>query len=149
MAVEVGFDLGELEKLNSKLLNLAEEEFPKEAKKFVRRQGSKCETMLKNAYKAGTKKHTGNLLSGVGRGAPFLYNGSYQIRVYNNAPHAHLIEHGHVMCGKDGKPLRNANGREMWVDGRYLAAGTVNRYKEIYPEEVDKFVDQMLEKGLK
>lgn len=149
MAVEAGFDLGELEELNSKFLNLAEDEFPKEAKKFIRRQGSKCETMLRNAYKTKVKKKTGNLIAGVGRGAPYLYTGSYQIRVYNNAPHAHLIEHGHIMCGKDGKPIVNKLGQEIWVDGKYVAAHTVEEYKRIYPEEVDKFVDQMLEKGLK
>ena len=149
MAVEAGFDLGKLEELNEKLLGLAEDQFPQEAKKFVRRQGTKCETMLKNAYKSKVKKKTGNLLAGVGRGNPHQYGDSYQIRVYNRAPHAHLIEHGHVMSDKKGNPIRNAMGQEVWVDGKYIAANTVNAYKAVYPEEVDKFVDEMLEKGLK
>ena len=149
MSVEAGFDLGNLNDLNEKLLNLAEQEFPKEAKKFIRRQGSKCETRLRNAYKTKVKKKTGNLIAGVSRGMPQQYSGSYQIRVYNNAPHAHLIEHGHVMKDKNGKPILDAMGQERWVDGKYVAAYTVEEYKKIYPEEVDKFVDEMLEKGLK
>lgn len=149
MSVEAGFDLGDLNELNEKLLNLATEEFPKEAKKFIRRQGSKCETRLRNAYKTRVKKKTGNLIAGVKRGMPQLYEGSYQIRVYNNAPHAHLIEHGHVMCDKNGNPILNKLGQEIWVDGKYVAAYTVEEYKKIYPDEVDKFVDEMLEKGLK
>lgn len=149
MSVEAGFDLGDLNDLNERLLNLAEQEFPKEAKKFIRRQGSKCETRLRNAYKSRVKTKTGNLVEGVGRGVPQQYGGSYQIRVYNKAPHAHLIEHGHVMCDKAGNPILDAAGQERWVDGKYVAAYTVEEYKKIYPEEVDKFVDEMLEKGLK
>lgn len=149
MSVEAGFDLGDLNELNEKLLDLAQDQFPKEAKKFIRRQGSKCETRLRNAYKTKVGKKTGNLMKGVGRGMPQQYSGSYQIRVYNNAPHAGLIEHGHVLCDKSGNPILDAAGQERWVDGKYVAANTVNEYKKIYPEEVDKFVDEMLEKGLK
>lgn len=149
MSVEAGFDLGDLQALNQKLLLLAEDQFPKEAKKFIRRQGAKCETRLRNAYKTKVKKKSGNLIAGVTRGAPHQYGDTWQIRVYNNAPHAHLIEHGHVMCDKNGKPILNKLGQEVWVDGKYVAANTVNEYKNIYPDEVDQFVDEMLEKGLK
>lgn len=149
MAVEAGFDLGDLERMNEQFLRLAESEFPKEAKKFIRRQGAKCETRLRNAYKTRVKEKTGNLIAGVGKSYPQIYAGSYQIRVYNRAPHAHLIEHGHVMKDKNKKPILDELGQERWVDGKYVAAWTVTEYKKIYPEEVDKFVDEMLEKGLK
>lgn len=149
MAVENGFDLSELDALNRKFLALAEEQFPKEAKKFVRRQGAKVETRLRNAYKTKVKKKTGNLIAGVERGMPELRAGSWQIRVRNTAPHAHLIEHGHVMKNKNKKPILNAMGQERWVDGKHVAADVVNAYKEVYPDEVDAFVDEMLEKGLK
>lgn len=149
MSVQGGFDGGELDDLNAALLALAEKEFPAEAKKFVRRQGAKLERRLKNAYKAKVKKKTGSLIDGVKRDAPRQYEGSWQIRVKNTAPHAHLIEHGHVLKDRNKKPVVNALGQEVWVEGKHVAAQTVREYKALYPAEVDEFVDQMLERGLK
>lgn len=149
MSVEAGFDLRELEELNAQLLKLADEQFPKETKKFIRRQGARLERQLRNAYKTKVKKKTGNLQKGVERGMPTLYEGDWQIRVRNVAPHAHLIEHGHVMKDKNKNPIKNSFGQEIWVEGKYVAAFTVNDFKKEYPQAVDEFVDQMLEAGLK
>ena len=149
MSVEDGFDLSGLAALNAQFLELAEKQFPNEAKKFVRRQGAKLERRLKGAYKTKVKKKTGNLLAGVRRGSPHQHEGSWQIRVLNTASHAHLIEHGHVMKDKNKKPVLNARGEEVWVEGKHVAAWTVIEYKKDYPAEVDQFVDEMLEKGLK
>lgn len=149
MSVEAGFDLSDLEKLNEDFLKLANDTFPKETKKFIRRQGAKLERQLRKAYKTKVKKKTGNLQKGVERGMPTQYEGDWQIRVRNVALHAQLIEHGHVMKDKNKNPIRNAFGQEVWVEGKYVAAFTVNDFKKEYPQAVDEFVDQMLEAGLK
>lgn len=143
-----GFDASDLSDLENQLLKLANEQYPKEAKSFLRTQGNKAKTRLRNKTKAVTKKKTGNLLRGIDKSAPKLYEDSFQIRVYNKAPHAHLIEHGHVMTDKFGKPILNAMGQEMWVNGRFPAANTTNELKTLWPAEVDKFIDDLLEKGL-
>lgn len=143
-----GFDTSDLSGLEKQLLKLANEQYPKEAKSFLRTQGNKAKTRLRNRTKSVTKKKTGNLLRGIDKSAPKLYEGSFQIRVYNKAPHAHLIEHGHVMTDKFGKPILNAMGQEMWVNGRFPAANTTNELKTLWPAEVDKFIDDLLEKGL-
>lgn len=143
-----GFDASDLSDLENQLLRLATEQYPKEAKSFLRTQGNKAKTRLRNKTKSVTKKKTGNLLRGIDKSAPKLYEGSFQIRVYNKAPHAHLIEHGHVMADKFGKPILNAMGQEMWVNGRFPAAHTTNELKAIWPAEVEKFIDDLLEKGL-
>lgn len=143
-----GFDASDLSDLENQLLKLANEQYPKEAKSFLRTQGNKAKTRLRNKTKAVTKKKTGNLLRGIDKSAPKLYEGSFQIRVYNKAPHAHLIEHGHVMADKFGNPILNAMGQEMWVNGRFPAAHTTNELKDIWPAEVEKFIDDLLEKGI-
>lgn len=143
-----GFDASDLSDLENQLLRLATEQYPKEAKSFLRTQGNKAKTRLRNKTKSVTKKKTGNLLRGIDKSAPKLYEGSFQIRVYNKAPHAHLIEHGHVMADKFGNPILNAMGQEMWVTGRFPAAHTTNELKDIWPAEVEKFIDDLLEKGL-
>lgn len=143
-----GFDASDLNDLENQLLRLANEQYPKEAKRFLRTQGNKAKTRLRKNTKAATKKKTGNLLKGIDKSAPELYEGSFQARVYNKAPHAHLIEHGHVMADKFGNPILNELGQEMWVNGRFPAAHATNELKAILPAKVDKFIDDLLEKGL-
>lgn len=145
---ESGFDTGDLTDLYASLTRLANEQYPREAKSFLRTQGNKAKTRLRNKTKAVTKKKTGNLLKGIDKSQPKLFQGSFQIRVYNKAPHAHLIEHGHVMADKFGKPILNEFGQEMWVNGRFPAAQTTNELKDIWPGEVEQFIDELLEKGL-
>ena len=145
---ESGFDTGDLTDLYASLTRLANEQYPREAKSFLRAQGNKAKTRLRNKTKAVTKKKTGNLLKGIDKSAPKLFQGSFQIRVYNKAPHAHLIEHGHVMADKFGKPILNEFGQEMWVNGRFPAAYTTNELKAIWPGEAEQFIDELLEKGL-
>ncbi len=143
-----GYDADDLTDLYASLTKLANEQYPKEAKSFLRSQGNKAKTRLRNKTKSLTKKKTGNLLKGIDKSPPKLFQGSFQIRVYNKAPHAHLIEHGHVMADKFGKPILNEFGQEMWVNGRFPAAQTTNELKEIWPGEVEQFIDELLEKGL-
>lgn len=163
--ISSGFDTSDLSGLEKQLLKLANEQYPKEAKSFLRTQGNKAKTRLRNRTKSVTKKKTGNLLRGIDKSAPKLYEGSFQIRVYNKAPHAHLIEHGHsnikTRPGKGKIPIGHpvqmvsghgkalfVDGKEIWVPGRHPAAKTTNELKEIFPGEVDKFLDELLEKGL-
>lgn len=141
MAVESGFDLRELDALNAQFLDLAQKQYPKEAKKFLRDEANVARKKLRANTKAATKKKTGNLLRGIDRGPVKKYQGDFQIRVYNNAPHAHLIEHGHVLW---------ANGKETekFVPGKHVAAKTVTEMKETFPQDADRFVDDLLDKGL-
>ena len=143
MSVESGFDLSELAALNQSLLKLADETFPTETKKFIRRQGTQVKSRLKKAYRQKTTKKTGHLLAGVSADSfATRTEDGWQIRVRNTAPHAHLIEHGHVFYHRGTKT-------EKWVEGKHIAGTVVNEYKAAYPQEVDEFVDQMLGKGLK
>ena len=141
MAIEAGFDLSELDALNNQLLNLAQTQYPKEAKKFLRDEANVARKKLRANTKAATKKKTGNLLKGIDRGPVKKHNGNFQIRVYNKAPHAHLIEHGHVLWV-------NGKQTEKFVPGRHVAAKTVLEMKETFPADADRFVDELLEKGL-
>ena len=141
MAIEAGFDLSELDALNNQLLNLAQTQYPKEAKKFLRDEANVARKKLRANTKAATKKKTGNLLKGIDRGPVKKHNGNFQIRVYNKAPHAHLIEHGHVLWV-------NGKETEKFVPGRHVAAKTVLEMKETFPEDADRFEDELLDKGL-
>lgn len=51
-----GFDASDLSDLENQLLRLAAKQYPKEAKSFLRTQGNKAKTRLRNRTKSVTKR---------------------------------------------------------------------------------------------
>lgn len=168
MAIEAGIDFHELSDLVRSMYRTAEKVYPKQAKKFLQKEGNKGKRILKDQTKKATGIKTGNLLDGIGRRRVSVYNGDFQIRVYNDAPHAHLIEHGHsniktkASRGSQGKiaagepvqmvpgggtPLFVKGQEEKWVPGKHPGAKTTMKLKEVFPKDVETFVDQLLAEG--
>lgn len=133
-------DTRELDDLVKNMFRTAQDVYPDEAKSFLKKEGNKGRRMLRAKTKAVTKKKTGNLLKGIRRTGVQKYNGDFQIRVYNKAPHAHLIEHGHVLWV-------NGTKTEKFVPGKHPAADTTKQLKREFPRDVETFVDDMLSKG--
>ena len=135
-----GMDTRELDDLVKNMFRTAQDVYPDEAKAFLKKEGNKGRRLLRAKTKAVTKKKTGNLLKGIRRTGVQKYNGDFQIRVYNKAPHAHLIEHGHVLWV-------NGTRTEKFVPGKHPAADTTKQLKREFPRDVEGFVDEMLSKG--
>lgn len=135
-----GMDTRELDDLVKNMFRTAQDVYPDEAKSFLKKEGNKGRRLLRAKTKAVTKKKTGNLLKGIRRTGVQKHNGNFQIRVYNKAPHAHLIEHGHVLWV-------NGTRTEKFVPGKHPAADTTKQLKREFPRDVEGFVDEMLSKG--
>lgn len=135
-----GMDTRELDDLVKNMFRTAQDVYPDEAKSFLKKEGNKGRRLLRAKTKAVTKKKTGNLLKGIRRTGVQKHNGDFQIRVYNKAPHAHLIEHGHVLWV-------NGTRTEKFVPGKHPAADTTKQLKREFPRDVEGFVDEMLSKG--
>lgn len=135
-----GMDTRELDDLVKNMFRTAQDVYPDEAKSFLKKEGNKGRRLLRAKTKAVTKKKTGNLLKGIRRTGVQKHNGDFQIRVYNKAPHAHLIEHGHVLWV-------NGTKTEKFVPGKHPAADTTKQLKREFPRDVEGFVDEMLSKG--
>lgn len=135
-----GMDTRELDELVKNMFRTAQDVYPDEAKSFLKKEGNKGRRLLRAKTKAVTKKKTGNLLKGIRRTGVQKHNGDFQIRVYNKAPHAHLIEHGHVLWV-------NGTKTEKFVPGKHPAADTTKQLKREFPRDVEGFVDEMLSKG--
>lgn len=133
-------DSQELSDLVKEMYRTAEQVYPDKAKQFLKEEGNKGRRELRAQTKAVTGKKTGNLLKGIRRSGVQKYNGDLQIRVYNNANHAHLIEHGHVLWV-------NGTETEKFVPGRHPAATTTNKLKAEFPQDVESFVDRLLSEG--
>lgn len=135
-----GMDTRELDDLVKNMFRTAQDVYPDEAKAFLKKEGNKGRRLLRAKTKAVTKKKTGNLLKGIRRTGVQKHDGDFQIRVYNKAPHAHLIEHGHVLWV-------NGTKTEKFVPGKHPAADTTKQLKREFPRDVEAFVDEMLSKG--
>lgn len=135
-----GMDTRELDELVKNMFRTAQDVYPDEAKSFLKKEGNKGRRLLRAKTKAVTKKKTGNLLKGIRRTGVQKHDVDFQIRVYNKAPHAHLIEHGHVLWV-------NGTKTEKFVPGKHPAADTTKQLKREFPRDVEGFVDEMLSKG--
>ena len=145
--MSIGFDCHELDDLTNDMLDLAQNKFPKDTKAFMGRAGNRFRSKAREAYKSETRKHTGNLLKGLNRGRPYIYGSDeYSVRVYNNAPHAHLIEHGHVEWIHLPQ-MQHAVKTERYVRGRNIMGKQANDFKGEFPDEVEDFVDKLLDEG--
>jgi len=142
--MDVEFDFSELTDFEEELLSLAQEfKNGKEAKKFLKKSGTKLKNKTLKLAKARVNKKSGNLFKGIARGKPYKYpvDGSFAVRVYAGAPayHAHLLEYGHRMVTKDGKEVGFVKGKHFFEDA-------AKEYESEYYNDVDDWLDDMLDK---
>lgn len=140
MGIQSGFDSHELDDLARLMYQTAQKHYPREAKDFLKDQGNKGRRVLRAKTKAATKKKTGNLLKGIRKGPVHKHGDDFQVRVYNKAPHAHLIEHGHVFYHRGKKT-------EKYVPGKHPAAAATRELKAEFPRDAEAFVDHLIEEG--
>lgn len=125
--MERDFSLGGLTELQKDLLVVAKKKLPKEQKKIMRKVGNKARRYVVKKAKASVKKKTGNYHKGFKRGKVFDGDGGETVvRVFNSAPHAHLIEYGHEQIVNDqsvgftpGKHVMEKGIREFDDSGDY------------------------------
>ncbi len=143
--MSVEFDFHELTQFQKDVLKSANDNFPKEAQKFMRKTGNALAKGIKSGYDAKTGKKTGNLRRGVTRGRVYKWNGNeWQVRVYNKAPHAHLLEYGHRMINwRTGKQ----SARTPYVKGRHVVGTAANAFPATFNKMCEEFVDEFLKEG--
>lgn len=99
-------DMSGMDLFRENLVKL-ERDFPKDAQKMLRKVGTKAATITKKKARQLVKKNSGNYQRSIKHGKVWKgADGQFVIRVYASskiAPHAHLIENGHRIVGKDGK----------------------------------------------
>ena len=132
-----------LDKLSKELLNLANGiKDGKETKKFLKKEGIKLKNKTISTAKNRVKKKTGNYIKGIKSGKVYEYQGAYACRTYSTAPHAHLIEYGHIK--------KDRTGREHGFQRGYKVFGTAQKeFEEEFYQDTEKFIDEVLMKDFK
>lgn len=108
----------------------------KRAKKMMRQQGTQLKRQtLRQIRLLNIRTITGNYKAGIQRGKVYNKDGATLIRVYSNAPHAHLIEDGHMVDTKKG-PKK--------VKGRKVFASAAEAYAPKFQEACEDLLDEVI-----
>ena len=123
------------------LLDVATNKLPRQTFKFLRKSGTEARKVVVKHARLKVKKNTGNYLKRFKRGKAFKdQEGKYVIRVYNSAPHAHLIEYGHRQVTKDGREVGFTPGKNVVAEG-------IQKFEDDFEEQVSDWLDELLESG--
>lgn len=113
---------------------------PKETYAVLRKSGTRARTIVARYARKLVKKKTGNYHRRWKRGKVWREGMDYKIRIYNNAPHAHLLEDGHRIVGKDGSEHGFKPGYKV-MDKANKELET--QWDEILEKEMDKMLDKI------
>lgn len=148
---ETGFSgLEGLDNFTSVMLKLANDELPKESRKFIKKQANKLKTVTKNkAQSVGIIDQTGGYYKHFKSGKVYKYHGALSCRVYNTASArsktgawislSAILENGHLQTGKDGKSV----GRGF-IPGFHPFLRAYEDFMSTYYGNCEKFVDDMI-----
>ena len=151
-----GIDLSELDEFTDRLIQ-SSKEAKKTQRRFLQQQGNKLKRKTKaQARASGIKTKTGNYMKGIKRGKVWSSrNGAQSVRVYSNAPHAHLIEEGHDQVVNPGKGKGNGRGVRPGkgigrtvghVEGREVFLKAGEAFEPEYERACEEAIDEMISK---
>ena len=143
--MSVEFDFRELTEFQKDVMKSANDRFPKQARNFMQRAGNALAKSVRAGYSAKTKRKTGNLRKGVKRGPAYKWNGNeWQVRVYNRAPHAHLLEYGHRFRTIKRRGWKFTG---QYVKGRHVVGAAAEAFPGTFNRMCEDFVDKFLQEG--
>ena len=151
-----GIDLSELMDFADRL-DGSGQSMEKRERKFLQQQGNKLRRKTKaQARLSGIKQHTGNYMKGIKRGKVWKKSdGAQAVRVYSNAPHAHLVEDGHDQKVNPGKGEGNGRGVKPGkgigrtvghIEGRKVFLKAYEAFAPEYENDAEEMVDEMIRK---
>lgn len=136
----------EVVNLKNDLFKTDDKETSKEIKKFLNKHGNKAKKVTLKIANSKVKKKTGNYHKRFKTGKVHKDDdNNWAVRVYNNAPHSHLLEDGYdlVKGGKKGK-----GGKVIGkVKGKKVLSKFEKDYAKTFYKECEDLVDDLLEKG--
>lgn len=136
----VDFKLSGFDEFEKTLVNMIEVKYPEEVKKILYELADDLKAEAVKRTPVGTeKKAKSKRLANRWRvGRVRKEKGDFYIEVYNNAPHAHLIEDGHRIVGKDGSD-------HGWWEGRHMLLISTKQLEERLEPRLQAWLNEMLE----
>lgn len=164
MGVGTGFLFENLSEAKKDLMRSVKEMYPKETAKFLKEQATKLRKVSRKVAKqeVGTSKgKKKNWIASKGYHQKFKIGKIYVygendkcIRVYNSAPHSHLVEYGHINIPRGTKRATTRKGRIEQAKnrkgsgitlGRYVFTLTEIEYKSQFLSDTNDFLYQFVD----
>lgn len=161
--MELDLNMNELLSTSEEILISVEKRWPKRIQRFMKREAKDvtkeakkvAKERLKTMRKAKDKK---SYMAGFKEGKVYHHLDDpkdFSIRSYNKAPHAHLIETGHVMkvgnehgTKQKKSEVHVAKGTTQFVPGKFILAKAQQKSSRDFEQHAGEFVDQLLNEGL-
>lgn len=136
----VKFELTGLDEFEKTLVDMIEIKYPEEVKKILYEIADELKEEAKRRTPVGTenKSKSKKLINSWKVGRVKNVKGEFFIEVKNTAPHAHLIEDGHRIVGKDG----STHG---WWEGKHMLLVSVKKLEERLEPRLQAWLNRMLE----
>lgn len=140
--MSVRFEFEGLDAFEKALVDTITKKYPEEAKKFLHQCGTELMEDAKKRTPVGTeKKAKSKRLANkwrTSKGKKRRRNNEVYVEVKNNAPHAHLIEDGHRIVGKDGS-------EHGFCPGVHMLRTAAERMDKSFKPKLDAWLDRVLE----
>ena len=137
----ITFDFSELTDFKSDVLKLVNNKYPGKAKKLMNKAGMALKRKVKADYTAKTGKKTGLLRKSLTKGKAYKYGSTWQVRVFNTAPHAHLLEYGHRFRTIKRRGWKFTG---LYVKGRHVLGDAAEDFTPEFNRICEQFVDELI-----
>ena len=132
-----GIDLSELDDYADWVAKMSRN-WPKKVKKTMQKSGTELKRRtLRQIRLVNLRMITGNYKAGIQRGKYYQKQGQHYIRVYSNAPHAHLIEQDHDVV-RGGRKVGFAPGREVFAKAE-------KAYEDKFYQNCEELADEVID----
>lgn len=132
------FDYSKVTFLNKQLLYFAERDYPKQTKDFLNKtMGNEGRRIFRQNAKKLVGKRTGQLHRRIDKRVKKGRNKNMVLRIYSKVPYAAPVEFGH------DKVIRGKKYDDR-VKGKFYAWATYKELSAIFPDRVEKFLDEYL-----
>ena len=154
-----GFLFDELSELKKNIMREIKDKYPEDTKKFIKQEAQKAKSLARKIGKKrvgtskGLKKNWSADKSYHKRwkvGKPYKYSeNDLCCRVYNSAPHGHLIELGHANIPRGTKRATTVKGRQEqkanqkasgYTLGKLVVAETEVEFLSDFLTDAEKFM---------
>jgi hypothetical protein len=148
--MSIDFKLSGFDEFEKTLVDMIEVKYPEEVKKILYELAEELREKAKEKTPVGTRKYfysggrkrkirkSSRLRNSWKVGRVRQKNGEFFIEMYNNAPHAHLIEDGHRIVGKDGSD-------HGWYHGKHMLLVSTKQLEERLEPRLQAWLNEMLE----
>lgn len=174
--MEMEIDMSELTEAAENMYDMVTQRWPKENNKWMRAQGREGRKIAAGVARQRIKRlrpasNKDGYMARLKGGKPYHYQGDptdLSVRVYNSAPHAHLVEDGHKIKprgkttgrtrdydrsgSKPNKKYDNSYQRvgssKSFVAGYHILEDSEKLWEKQFEENLSQHLDDLLERGL-